>query len=47
MKKSRPAEVIYDGLWHYKGFLGCRSVCHLKLVRSEEIGESGRDLHRD
>ncbi|WP_309723177.1 hypothetical protein [Armatimonas sp.] len=33
MKESIPAEVIYDGPWHYKGYHGVKSVCYLRLYQ--------------
>ena len=38
MTETKPAEVVYDGPWHYKGFHGCRSICHLRLLRPVETG---------
>ena len=40
MTETNPAEVIYDGSWHYKGYHGGRSVCHLRLLRLAETGSS-------
>ena len=33
MKESTPAETVYDGPWHYKGYHGVRSVCYLRLYQ--------------
>lgn len=36
MKESTPAEVIYDGPWHYRGYHGVISVCYLRLYQPKE-----------
>lgn len=36
MKESEPAEVIYDGPWHYQGYHGVKSVCYLRLYQPKE-----------
>jgi hypothetical protein len=33
LKESTPAETVYDGPWHYKGYHGVRSVCYLRLYQ--------------
>lgn len=33
--ESAPAEVLYDGLWTFAGYHGCRSVCRLRLYRPQ------------
>ena len=35
MKGTTPAEIIYDGPWHYRGYHGIRSVCYLRLYQSK------------
>ena len=36
MKETAPAEAIYDGPWHYKGYHGVKSVCYLRLYQPQE-----------
>lgn len=36
MKESTPAQVIYDGPWHYRGYHGVKSVCYLRLYQPKE-----------
>ena len=36
MKETAPAEIIYDGPWHYKGYHGVKSVCYLRLYQPKE-----------
>ena len=36
MKEADPAEVVYDGPWHYKGYHGVKSVCYLRLYKPRE-----------
>ena len=36
MKETEPAEAVYDGSWHYKGYHGVKSVCYLRLYQPEE-----------
>ena len=36
MKETQPAEVVYDGPWHYKGYHGVKSVCYLRLYQPKE-----------
>lgn len=31
-----PARLLYDGLWQYRGYQGCFSVCHLRLFEPPE-----------
>ena len=42
MKESepKPAEVVYDGPWHYRGYHGVKSVCYLRLYqpKAEQSG---------
>lgn len=33
---SAPAEIIYDGPWHYKGYHSVKSVCYLRLYQLKE-----------
>ena len=37
MKESepKPAEVVYDGPWHYRGYHGVKSVCYLRLYQAK------------
>lgn len=37
MKESTPAEIIYDGPWHYKGYHGVKSVCYLRLYQPKGL----------
>lgn len=39
LKELEPAEAVYDGLWHYKGYHGVKSVCYLRLYQPKESGE--------
>uniref|UniRef100_UPI00286A595C hypothetical protein n=1 Tax=Armatimonas sp. TaxID=1872638 RepID=UPI00286A595C len=34
---SAPAEIIYDGPWHYKGYHGVKSVCYLRLYQPKGL----------
>jgi hypothetical protein len=36
LKESEPAEVVYDGPWHYRGYHGVKSVCYLRLYQPKE-----------
>ena len=36
MKETEPAEAVYDGPWHYKGYHGVKSVCYLRLYQPKE-----------
>nr|WP_309690560.1 hypothetical protein [Armatimonas sp.] len=36
MKESTPAEIVYDGPWHYKGYHGVKSVCYLRLYQPKK-----------
>ena len=36
MKETEPAEIVYDGPWHYKGYHGVKSVCYLRLYQPKE-----------
>jgi hypothetical protein len=29
-----PTMLLYDGLWHFKGYHGCASFCHLRIYQS-------------
>jgi hypothetical protein len=37
--EPEPAEVIYDGPWHYRGYHGVKSVCYLRLYQPKELTE--------
>ncbi|WP_309711164.1 hypothetical protein [Armatimonas sp.] len=36
MKGTTPAEIVYDGPWHYQGYHGVKSVCYLRLYQPKE-----------
>ena len=36
MKETKPAEKVYDGPWHYRGYHGVKSVCYLRLYQPKE-----------
>jgi hypothetical protein len=39
MSEPEPAEVIYDGPWHYRGYHGVKSVCYLRLYQPNKQNE--------